>query len=121
MQESSGPVHSVSDRESISSGIGVQMIIARDLQGDPDGTATTSEIAREEIEEGRTMVLERGLFNQAARIHNQETREQGHPSQAVSTVHGGSSVDEEGNLVYKQPQVYTIPDSTRSARTRYRS
>jgi hypothetical protein len=38
----------------------------------------------------------------------------------VSTVHGGSSVDEEGNQVYKQPRVYTIP-STRSGRQRSRS
>jgi len=38
--------------KSVSSGIGAQMKIARDLQDqDPDGTATTSEIAREELGE----------------------------------------------------------------------
>jgi len=89
---------------------------------DPDGTATTSEIAQEGRNAmGEPMELPREIYNEAARMHNQEAREIGHPSQIVSTVHGGSSVDEEGNLVYKQPRVYTIPDSTRSARTRVRS
>jgi len=91
----------------------------------PDGTATTSEIANEltdlqkhdEEEEGQgpAMVLDRELYNQAARIHNREAREQRHPSQEVTTVHGGSSVDKGENLVYKQWRVYTIPSDTSSS------
>jgi len=85
-----------------------------------DGTATTSEIARgvsedeekdprgNESERG-ALVLPRSVYNDLARYHNREAKDTGHVSQVVSTVHGGSSVDEEGNLVYKQPRVYTIP------------
>jgi len=107
--------------ESVSSGIGAQMIIARDLQ-DPD-EVTTSEPAGEDVNDclGGPEILPRGVYNETARMHNQEAREIGHPSQIVSTVHGRSSVDEEGNLVYKQPKIYTIPDSTRSTRMRVRS
>jgi len=46
-----GTVPDVSANDSVSSGIGAQMIIARNLQRDSDGTATTSEIAREELGE----------------------------------------------------------------------
>jgi hypothetical protein len=91
------------------------MTIARDLQQDPDGTATTSEIA-EEGKEGRgALVLPRDVFNDLARHHNQEAKNTDHESQLVSTVHGGSSVDEEGRLVYKQPRVHTIPSDTSSS------
>ena len=78
---------------------------------DPDGTATTSEIAREEFREniGEALVLPREIYNEVARVHNQEAREIGHLSQQVSTVHGESSVDEERKLVFKQRKVYTIP------------
>jgi hypothetical protein len=101
-----------------SSHIGRQLDIQRALQ-DSEGTATTSEINMEGREEegeqqGQALVLPREIFNEAARIHNQEAREEGHPSQIVSTVHGGSSVDDEGHLVYKQPRVYTIPSDTGS-------
>jgi hypothetical protein len=98
--ERSTPGASVASEESSHIGKQLEMMGRGDL--DQDGTATTSEIAREEGENESAIVLERGLFNQAARMHNQEAREQGHSSQAVSTVHGGSSVDEEGNWVYKQ-------------------
>jgi len=54
-------------------------------------------------------------------VHNQDAREQGHPSEEVSTVHGERCVDEECNLVHKQPRVYTILDSTVSSRSRQRS
>jgi len=106
--------------ESVSSGIGEQMKIVRDLE-DPDGTATTSEIAQEGMEDalGGPVVLPRDVFNEAARMHNKEAV--GHPSQMVSTVHGGSSVDEDGNQVYKQPRVYTIPSTQRDGRQRSRS
>jgi hypothetical protein len=100
--------------EASSSHIGRQLeILGRAQPLDPEGTATTSEIAREGVEDalGGPVVLPREVFNEAARLHNQQAV--GHPSQMVSTVHGGSSVDEGGNMVYKQPRVYTIP-STRS-------
>jgi len=94
MQEISGPEHSVSvpDGESVSSGIGAQMIIARDLQRDPDGTATTSEIAREELgeylgqEQPAAVTVTREIFNQGVRIHNAEQRAAGHPSQVMELV-----------------------------------
>jgi len=104
------------------------MEIARGLE-DPDGMATNSEIAHEleqlrndDEEEGQPppVILPRGIYNEAARMHNQEAEEKGHSSQIVSTVHGGSSVDDEGNRVYKQPRVYTIA-SSRSGRQRSRS
>jgi len=60
------------------------------LPTDPDVTATTSEIAREELGDylGEPLVLPREVYNEAARVHNDEAREEGHPSQVVSTVHG---------------------------------
>jgi hypothetical protein len=108
--------------ESVSSGIGAQIRIALGLE-DLDGTATTSEIVQKKFEDamGGPVVLPRDVYNERARMHNQEAREIGHASQMVSTVYGGSSVDEEGNLVYKQPRVYTILDSSNRGRQRSRS
>jgi len=116
------PFGSPSINESASSGIESQRTIARDLQ-DLDGTATTSEIAREGENDflGRPVVLPREVYNEAARAHNQELRDMGRQSQEIPTEHGGSSIDDEGNLVYKPPRVYTIPNSADSTRTRYRS
>jgi len=93
------------------------------LPTDPDETATTSKITREELGDylGGPVVLPRDVFNETARMHNEEAREKGHPSQIVSTIHGGSSVDEEGNLVYKQPRVYPIPSDTQRSTRRQRS
>jgi len=83
-------------------------------------TESESEFESEAL--GGPMVLPRDVYNETARMHNEEARETGHLSQIVSTVHGGSSVDEEGNLVYKQLRVYTIPSTPRmSARGRSRS
>jgi len=81
------------------------------LPTDPDGTAMTTKIAREELGDylGGPVVLPRNVFNNTVRMQNDEAREKGHPSHLVSTVHSGSSMDEEGNLVYKQLRVYTIP------------
>jgi len=71
---------------------------------------------------GGPMVLPRNVYNETVRMHNEKARETGHHSPILSTVHGGSSVDEDGNLVYKQPRVYTIPSTPRmSARGRSRS
>jgi len=108
------------ESDASSSHIGAQLEKMGRGNLDLDGTATTSEIAQEGMEDalGGPVVLPRDVFNEAARMHNKEAV--GHPSQIVSTVHGGSSVDEEGNQVYKQPRVYTIP-STRSGRQRSRS
>jgi len=117
MRAEEGKKSSVASEES--SHIGQQLEIQRALQ-DSEGTATTSEIAQEGMEDalGGPVVLPREVFNDAVRMHNKEAV--GHPRQMVSTVHGGSSVDEEGNQVYKQPRVYTIP-SMRSGRQRSRS
>jgi len=111
--------------ESVSSGIGAQMRIARDLQRDPDGTATTSEIAQEPAEDclGGPLVLPWEGFNETVRMHNQKAKDMGHLSQILSTVHGGGSLDEEGNRVYKQPRVYKIPSDSQQpeSKTRQRS
>jgi len=64
---------------------------------------------------GGPVVLPRDVYNEAARMHNKEAQEQGHLSQVVSTVHGRSSVDEDGNEVYKQPRVYMIPSDDGSS------
>jgi len=100
-----------------SSHIGDLIERAGPLPTDPDGTATTSEIAREELGEylGGPVVLAREVYNETARMHNEEARETGHQSQIVSTVHGGSSMDKKGELVYKQPRVYTIPSDDGSS------
>jgi len=104
--------------ESVSSGIGAQMTIARDLQKDSDGTAITSEIAQEDLKDylGGLMVLPREAYNEVARMHNQEAVEIGHLSQIVFMVHGGSSMDEGGNLIHKQEWVYTIRSDRQSLR-----
>jgi hypothetical protein len=46
---------------------------------DPDGTATTSDIAQEPADDGLggPVVLPREVYNEAARMHNQEARERG--------------------------------------------
>jgi len=109
---------STSGAPSESSGIGEQMKIARNLH-DPEGTATTSEIAREgrsEIEDQEGLVqppaitLPRDIFNQAVRFHNQQAREAGHPSQIVSPAYS-INMDVEGNK-YEEAKVYMISDDS---------
>jgi len=84
---------STSGVPSESSGIGKQMRIARDLE-DPDGTATTSEIFREEVGEylgkgqPEAVVLPREVYNMEVRIHNAEVRAAGHPRQILEPVLG---------------------------------
>jgi len=113
------PSRAVHTQATSSSGEGAQLEQMGRGAHDLDGTATTSEIAREGADDmmGGLVVLPREIYNEAVRMHNQEAREVGHDSQAVSTVHGGSSVDEKGNLVYEQPRIYMIP-SSRSGRQR---
>jgi len=99
--------------KSASSGIGAQMIIARDLQ-DPDGTATTSEIAREDLDESSGKVqqaavtLTRQQFNQGVRIHNAEVRAAGHPSQQMEPVFGTAPCKEFGIRKSQQYDVHII-------------
>jgi len=99
-------VRSDSVSESVSSGIGAQMKIARDLQDqDPDETVTTSEVVRGELEVGEyrgkeqpaAVTLTRQDFNRGVRIHNAEARAAGHPSQIMEPVLGLASCDEFGN------------------------
>jgi len=90
------------ESQTSSSGIGAQMEIARGLQ-DPDGTATTSEIAQEgRTERGEVqpaaVTLTREQYNQGVRIHNAEVRAEGHPSQVIEPIWGANDViDEYGN------------------------
>jgi len=81
-----------SSDESVSSGIGAQMIIARDLQGqDPDGTATTSEIAREELGDylgevkPAAVTLTREQYDQATCEEYGNRRSQQHSVHTISS------------------------------------
>jgi len=106
-----------SSTESVSSGIGAQMEIARDLR-DPDGTATTSEIAaaieeQNDNDEGvqpPAITLPRDVFNQAVRIHNQQARDEGHLSQMVSPAYSVNR-DYDGNK-FEKATVHTISDDS---------
>jgi len=98
-----------------SSGIGE---LLKDRKGplptDPDGTATTSEIAREELGDylgevqPAAVTLTREQFNQGVRIHNAEARAAGHPSQIMEPVLGTPPCDEYGNRRSQQHSVHTI-------------
>ena len=108
---------STSGAPSESSGIGEQMMIARNLQ-DPDGTVTTSEIAREELGDylgvqPAAVTLTREQYNQGVRIHNAEVRADGHPSQVIEPIWGTAEViDEYGNR--RPPAVQTISSDSSS-------
>jgi len=67
------------------------------LPTDPDGTATTSEIAREELGDylgvqPAAVTLTREQYNQGVRIHNAEVRAEGHPSQVIEPIWRENSV-----------------------------
>jgi len=81
------------------------------LPTDPDGTATTSEVAREELGDylggdEEAVTLPREVYNQAVQIHNQEVREVRHPSQMMQPVLPVNA-DKHGNRL-GQVKVYTI-------------
>jgi len=82
------------------------------LPTDPDGTATTSEIAREELGDylgvqPAAVTLTREQYNQGVRIHNAEVRAEGHPSQVIEPIWSENSViDEYGNR--RKHEVHTI-------------
>jgi len=73
------------------------------LPMDPDRTATTSEIAREELGDylgvqQAAVTLTREQFNQGIRIHNAGVRAEGHLSQVIEPIWGTAEViDEYGN------------------------
>jgi len=82
------------------------------LPVDPDGTATTSEIAREELGDylgvqQAAVTLTREQFNQGVRIHNAKVMAEGHLSQIIEPIWGENSViDEYGNR--RDHAVHTI-------------
>jgi len=89
---------------------------------DPDGTATTSEIAREECENNQQLVeqteavtLPRDVFNQAVRIHNMEARESGHLSQVIEPVRGPAKRDKHGRNLEVPGTVHVIPSDDDSS------
>jgi len=98
-----------------SSGIGE---LLKDRKGplptDPDGTATTSEIAREELgdylgeEQPAAVTLTREQFNQGVRIHNTEAMAAGNLSQIMEPVLGTPPCDEYRNRRSQQHSVHTI-------------
>jgi len=92
-----------SGSEAPTSGIGEVLDRHNAITGsfvDPDGTATTSEIAREGegqlVEQPEAVTLPREVFNQAVRIHNKEARESGHLSQVIEPVWGPAKCDTYG-------------------------
>jgi len=93
--------------------------ITGSLPTDPDGTATTSEIAREELGDYLgvqpvAVTLTREQFNQGVRIHNAEVRAEGHPSQVIEPIWRENSViDEYGNR--QRHEVHTIPSDDGSS------
>jgi len=119
MAESSGTEQTVS-----SSGVGKQLeILGRGLP-DPDGTATSSEVAqeleqvrREDEQEGQppAITLPRALFNQRVRIHNREAIEVGHLSQIMEPALSEAKVDQYGNRLSQQHEVYTITSDDSSS------
>jgi len=113
MSETSRPEQSVSAISS--SHIGDVLDRHHEITGPPstgrDGTATTSEIAHEEVGNdlgGEAITLPRALFNQGIRIHNAEVRAAGHPSQIMEPVLGEAPCDEYGNRRSQQHDVHTI-------------
>ena len=107
-----------------SSGIGAileQQVdkITGPLPEDPDGTATTSEIAREELGDylgvqQAAVTLTREQFNQGVRIHNAEAMAEGHLSQIIEPIWRENSViDEYGNR--RRHEVHTISSDTGSS------
>jgi len=101
-----------------SSGIGEILDKHNEITGslptDPDGTATTSEIAREELgdylAEGQpaAVTLTREQFNEGVRIHNAEVMAEGHLSQIMEPVLGTPPCDEYGNRRSQQHSVHMI-------------
>ena len=77
--------------------------ISGPLPTDPDGTATTSEVAREELGDylgvqPAAVTLTREQYNQGVRIHNAEVMAEGHLSQIIEPIWRENSViDEYGN------------------------
>jgi len=107
-----------SGSEAPTSGIGEVLDRHNEITGllptDPDGTATTSEIAREELgdylgeDQPAAVTLTREQYNQGVRIHNAEVRAAGHPSQIMEPVLGTPPCDEYGNRRSQQHSVHTI-------------
>jgi len=88
------------------------------LPTDPDGTATTSEVTREELGSYRggdetAVTLTREAFNQGIRIHNAEMVKAGHLSQIMEPVLPVNA-DENGNRLGKV-EVYMISSEDESA------
>jgi len=94
-------------------------ITARDSTS-PDGTVTTSEIARAEKNkwlEGQppAVTLTGEQFNQVLWIHNAEVRADGHPSQVIEPIWGTPQViDEYGNRRLQQHNFQTISSDNSS-------
>jgi len=90
------------------------------LPTDPDGTATTSEIAQEELGDYLgvqqvAVTLTREQFNQGIRIHNAEVRAEGHPSQVIEPIWGTAEViDEYGNRCSHAVHTISSDDSSLS-------
>jgi len=115
-EERMAAVSSAQSNATTSSGIGEVLDKHNEITGsfptDPDGTATTSEIAREELGDylgvqPAAVTLTREQYNQGVRIHNAEVRAEGHPSQVIEPIWRENSViDEYGNR--RKHEVHTI-------------
>jgi len=91
------------------------------LPTDPDGTATTSEIAREDLGDFlgecqlAAVTLTREQFNQGVRIDNAKVRAAGHPRQIMEPVLGTAKCDEYGNRLSQQANIHTISSNDDSS------
>jgi len=90
-----GKMSSARSTITTSSGIGEVLDKHKEITGslptDPDGTATTSEIAREQLGDylgvqQAAVTLTREQFNQGVRIHNAEAMAGGHLSQIIEPI-----------------------------------
>jgi len=106
-----------------SSGIGEVLDKHNEITGspltDPDGMATSSEIAREELGDylgvqQAAVTLTKEQFNQGVRIHNAEVMAEGHLSQIIEPIWRENSViDEYGNR--RDHAVHTISSDDSSS------
>jgi len=103
-EEKASPEASVTSSSHIGEVLDRHNEIIGSLPSDSDRTATTSEIAREELGDylgvqPAAVTLTREQFNQGVQIHNAEVRAEGHPSQVIKPGIWGenSVVDEYGN------------------------
>jgi len=93
------------------------------LPTDPDGTATTSEVARKELgdylaeSQPALVMVSREAFNHGIRIQKAEMRAEGLLSQVMEPVLGAIPCDEYGNTFSQEQKIHTISSDDGSSLT----